>query len=730
MRFSALLVASLSILTFTACPGPGGADGGDGGPPPDFCNTRQEADSDATNCQLTVTSGGAEPSKKTGLYLSKLADGGTDNDWYVAQLPALTPRSLVHINGGYLATQSAVNFQVNVLKDGASGLTSLATGVDHHAGGAQPRPVDLIFPFSESNAKLYLLVKDEGSGGQAHFDNRNTYSLFAEVTENPDVNEPNDETPTEIALTAGANGQQGETTGYLATADDVDLFELSVASASRQIVYLHLTEVGDHPTNPPPAYQLAYTLYDPSGTPISEGNMSNAYLPINLATARLSTAAGAYRVKVSGYHPPNDTTPVNGDLRVQYKLEVVVLPDLDAQEPNDTADEAKPLTLAANGSVSVTSRLSYVGDTEWFTVTLPSHATPSVLRYRVTGGTTGGRFAPLTTTPLRQIDVVQPVTTGATAADQTLNCKQSRSLCPRSGDGSTAFLDSYCEANTPPQCLWAHREEEPPRIINLRNLVGALPVPVGQASTYLFSVKDQGVGASKYADDRDLTLTLEWADDADEAARTGGPQQVSVSGAPVVASGQLTFGYGGFLDDGEAYFTSSNGLRASADYDAITSDKDLFQFNVSATGDQTWNLGWELLYPDGGTAAPGELALEMVFCTGLGSAPDGGICVGQSSRVFAYSDDKYSPWYLDPPSFSTAVELFSRTDGSQSTTYTALPIGCECLSSARLAPGAYFLNVSALHRTAPDPLVYRITQSISAFSCPGADAGAMCGFAP
>lgn len=736
--------AALVAAGLSACPPPNTEciDGTEetcdaGAPPPDFCNSQEEADQDSANCHLTVTTGGAEPSLKEGVYLSRLEDGGVDRDWYVAQLPTLTPRSLLHINGGYQVPLTAVNFQINVLKQGASGVTSIATAVDRRAGGAAPKPVDIILPFSESNAKLYLLVSDEG-GAQVRVDNRNTYSLYVEVEENPDTNEPNDETATTVTLAPGNGGQEGMTSGYLATTNDVDLYEFTVGGTGRQIIYLHMTGPTEHPTNPPPPYIFSYTLFDPAGTPVAEGRMDNATLPIDLATARLAAMPGAYKLKVQGYREPNSMTPIRGDLRVQYQVAVRVLPDLDTQEPNDTAATARTLSLSPNGTTSVTGKLSYVGDDEWFSVSLPSRATPSTLRYRVTTATSGGRFEPLTNTPNRQFDLVQPITTGATPQDRETACKNDRSVCPRGSDGDVNFLDTFCEDNSPPQCVHSHREEEIPRIANIRNLVGAVPVAVGRANEYLIGFKDQGLRDSKYADDRDFTITLEWRDDADEAGRTGGPEVLTVSGTPVVAQGEITFGYGKYLDE-DRYFNSSDGLRGLADYDAVDTDKDLFQFNVAATVDQSWQVSWELMHTnDGGTRPPADLGVELVFCTALGSAVDGGICTGQSTRVFAYNPAELTPWYL-PQSQSNGRQLFRREVGPSSTTVTAESVGCSCLSAPRLAAGAYFINVGAVDRTSNDPLRYRITQSIAAYpanfttpdggggTCPVADGG--CGFA-
>jgi hypothetical protein len=238
--------------------------------PDDFCNSQEEAVTDSVNCHLTITTGGAMPAPKSGVYISRLIDGGVDQDWYFAQAPAgLTARSLLHIRGGYQAPQTAVNFQMNVLKEGDGGLLSVTTAIDKH-GPAAPKPIDVIVPFADSNARLFALVNDEGISGQVRVDNRNAYTLFMEIIENPDVNEPNDATPTPIALTTTGAIQQGSQTGYLATDDDVDTFSFQVAGAGRQIIYLHILGPDPHPMNPPPPYKLSYTLFDPSGKPISD----------------------------------------------------------------------------------------------------------------------------------------------------------------------------------------------------------------------------------------------------------------------------------------------------------------------------------------------------------------------------------------------------------------------------------------------------------------------------
>ena len=744
MRTTAFRVVASCLLaaSLTACPAPpiecidGTEETCDAGAlPPDFCNSIEEAEADQANCHLAVTTGGATPSVKQEVFISRLSDAGVDQDWYFAQMPSgLTPRSLLHVNGGYKVPQTAVNFSLNVLK--AGGLTVI-NGIDRH-GAAAPKPVDLIIPFGESNAKLYVLAADEGGSGQLHVDNRNTYSLYMEVIENPDVNEPNDTTATPITMAPMGALTQGTQTGFLATDNDVDTFSFPVTATGRQIIYLHITETGTHPTNPPPPFQLSYTLFDPSDVPISEGTMDNAFLAIDLATARLAPMTGTYKLKINGFRAPTVVGAIKGDLRVQYAVQVQVMADLDAQEPNDTLATARPKSLSPNSSVSITGKLAHVPDEEWFVVSLPARASPSTFRYRVTAATTGGRYAPLSGTPARQLRVTKRVTLGANAADRRTNCKSNRAACPQADDAEAALINKVCELSDPPQCLWAERNEETPRIGMLRNLVGAIPVEANTATEFLVMFRDEGLGQSKYADDRDWTLELEWRDDADEAARQGGPTSVTLGAGTTSTQGELTFGYGKYLDSN--WFMSPNGLRGLNDYDAIDTDKDLFQFGFGgAMGDQGWEISWDLRHPDGGTTPPGELAFELTFCD-VGTVADGGLCAGAQNRIFAFNDRSLTPWYL-PQSVSNGRMLFTKQNNGTSTTYTASPVGCSCFSAPRTVPGSFFANVAAVHRTTNDPIQYSIRQRITAypgsfsldggtFSCPATGPDAGCGFAP
>ncbi|MBL8910712.1 MAG: hypothetical protein JNM17_08430 [Archangium sp.] len=695
-----------------------------GGLPEDLCNSFEEAEMNS-RCHLNVTTGGAMVERIADRFISRLADGGQDQDIYFAQMPGnLTARSLLHVNGGYQVPQTAVNFSLNVM-NGPAGM-SVANGIDKH-GPAAPRPVDLIVPFAQSNAKLFVLVADDGAGQTSKVDNRNAYSLFMEIIENPDANEPNDTMPTPIPLT----GNMGMASGFLATDNDIDQFSFQFAGGGgRQILYLHVTEIGAHP-NPPPPFRLSYTLFAPPGAstdggmdvPIAEGVMDNEFNPIDLATARLISAPGTYKIQINGFRPAGSTLPIRGNLDLNYAIEVRIIPDLDMLEPNDTKATARNLTMNPNSAQTLTGKLAHVPDEEWFRISLPARASPSTLRYRTSIANSGGRFNPLSGTPTRQIRVMQSVTTGANAAEQLNNCRTDPMICPQAEDAPPALINSVCASASPPLCLYAERNEERPRLADLHNLVGAVPVPANQATEWFVMFRDQGQGASKYADDRDWTMVIEWRDDADEAGRLGGPTQVALGGSTTVSSGELSFGYGyphrlcnvGCVLIDPDWYDNGNALRGVDDYDAVTSDRDLYEFTFGgATGDQSWEISWDLEHPDGGSEPPGELAFDMTFC---GSGNRNNLCANSEEKIMAFNDSQLTPWYL-PQSQANARALFTRQNMGNFTRYTVEPVGCPCHSAVRTATGHFFVDLVALYRTSNEPLRYRISQRITAY--PGA----------
>lgn len=703
--------AVLVVLGGCAAPKPAcdedtgeGCDAGQ--PPPDVCNDAAEALGDA-QCELVLGAAARE------AFISFSGD----EDWYVVKLPGnLTPRSLLHLSGGYGVPNTAVNFSLNLLRE--DGVMSLATRTDKH-GQAAPKPVDLILPFGESNARLLVRVGDAPATSRPNFDAKAPYLLRAEVMENPDPNEPNDTQATEIVLSPTA----GQATGFLSTENDVDRFTFT-APAGRKIIYLHITAPK---LSPPPPYRLTYALIDPSGKPVSEGVVANEFLDVDLATARLSTA-GAYTVVIQGYRPSSSTVPVPGDLRLKYTVDVQIFDDLDVpNEPNDTLAAPRVVPITLNGTASVTGRISYVPDIDVYAFDLPaSPSAPTVFTYRLTSSAAAGRFPPLSLPPDRQVRVMTEVTQGAMA------CRTDSALCPKGYNGAvdSALAQGLVEAlcNTPGRamCLWAERDEKV-TFPNLKNFDGAVPVPPHAGTLRLYVVVQDN--ANNWADDKEYTLTTRLLSDADETMRAGLPAQTQTSAlAPTVTSevsGSLSFGYGRIIDHD---LNRGEGLRGPDDYDAVPSDIDRFEFTFpggeAAPWDRSWALSWELAHTSDAGTAPAALALDMEFCAGS----DGGC--SPVARTLAYSSGMLMPWFGSAT--SDRQVLWDRNVGGAATTVTARAQGCFCFEPRFVQAGKFFVKAVAADRTSNAPLNFKLRQSYGSYpqgACPATVVmGAACRF--
>jgi hypothetical protein len=692
-----------------------------GTPPPDVCNSREEALT-LPECQLILGQVRAD-------YLSFAGD----QDWFSFQVPAdANARTLLHLTGGYAVPNTAVNLALNLLRE--DGQTSLARKSDRH-GQAAPRPVDIILPFAEPNARLVVLVSDDPVvTSRPNFDLRAPYQLMVEVVEDPDANEPNDTTPTPILLTDQGGVLRGAQGGYLATNGDVDQFSIEVPTG-KKVLYLAIT--GPELT-PPPNYRLSYELLDPAGSRVSEGVTPNEFLPLNLATARLSKTGGTYTLIIRGYVPAGSPTLAAGDLRLNYAIDVRVMDEVDPSEgssQNDTLATARVVNLGSPGSQqTLTGRMGYVPDPDWYAIDLPAQAVPTVLYYRLTPGSGTGRFPPLPGVLDRELWVVKEVT-GGTAQDNVTRCRTDKTVCPTSF-GNDAFMQGLhteqCQNFDPPRCLWGLREEHL-RFQNLRNFEGALPVYPGQATRYYLVFQDE---ATDYADDLPYTLTVEWRADPDEASRFSSGQErttvrpiaedsalasypVPPAGSAYEFSGAISYGYGYYYRHNP---NNGDGVRSPTDYDAIVSDTDRYELTFPSFDpdagylDRGWELQWQLDHVNG--AAPHDLAIDLEFCT----SPTN--CTVR--RTIAYTGSNRASWHnVGEPPPEPLQPVYDRQVTASSTTVTARAYGCFCFEPRFVAAGKFYMRVVGTDRESYAPTQYRVRTAYTAYpqGYVGADGG-------
>jgi hypothetical protein len=758
-KFARLLPLA-SLLLLAACPGDGGPDEPDGGTQvrADPCNSREDALS-KPECELT-------PGEQKEDYISFAADAEhptSDQDWFSVRIPATAnARTLLRITAGYIAQSTPVNLSVGLLRE--DGQSSLARKVDNHAQGA-PKPVEIILPFTEPNARLLLLLADEPTvPSRPQFDARSPYFVKVEVLENPDANEPNNEPRQATALNLQAQGavQVATASGYLATTDDVDHFSFNMAEGKVVYVRLYADQL-----NPPPAYRLAYTLVRAGGEAEAEGRVANAFVAADLATARRAKISGTWSVVVQGYRPANDPNPVPGDLRQRYNLEVRVMDEQDAQDingDNDTRARALVRTIGAGPGSSTTfsGRIGSVPDADWYGVDVPSSSQPTVLYFRLAQGAGGGRFPPLPGLVDRQVRVLAPVTKGAGEPDWKVACVSDVTACPKGyaeAPAAQQLVEALCNGS-PPLCLHAAREEEPQRFPNLRNFEGTVVVPPRAVTArYYFVVQDDG---NNWADDRDYTLQVSWLDDADDAARyasgveqpatltlahdTTGSTFPAPPASATALNGQLNHGYGRLVP---ADRVNGKGVRGPGDYDAVPSDVDSFILNLP-TGlpepqDRTWELQWTVQnLADGGL--PHGLALDLTFCDGTPRDGGGGCTpVSKGSRgaplTLSYQSDPLRVWHTPSGSFSGLQPAYSKQVSGGSTVFTVLPYACSCLEPRFIKGGTLRVDVSAAERDSYERVNYSVRTAYTDYpksytsdggvrQCPAplADAGPGCKF--
>jgi hypothetical protein len=731
----ARLLPLASLLLLAACPGEEPPDDPDGGTVdrPDPCNSREDALT-KPECELTL-------GQQVEGYISFVADSvhpTSDQDWFSVRIPATAnARTLLRINAGYLAQSTAVNLAVGLLRE--DGQVSLARKVDNHGQGS-PRPIEIILPFTEPNARLLLLVADEPTiPSRPQFDARAPYFLKVEVLENPDANEPNDSPQQATALNLQAQGpvQVATTSGYLATADDVDRFSFNVPANKVAYVRLYAQEL-----RPAPAYRLSYTLVRPDGTAEAEGRVANATIAVDLATARRVKTAGNWTVVVQGYKPAGDANPVPGDLRQQYNVEVRVMDEQDAQDlngDNDVIERALVRTIGAapGSSTTFTGRIGSVPDADWYGVDVPASSQPTVLYFRVNQGAGAGRFPPLPGFVDRQVRAFTLVTQGATPSDWRVACITDVAACPKGYaevPSAQTLVESYCNHPSTPLCLRATREEEPQDFANLRNFEGAIPVPPHTGNVrYFFVVQDDG---NNWADDKDYSLQVSWQDDADDTARYSGgveaarplplPDDPSGSNFPAPPAGpanfngQLTHGFSRLLPDDRV---TGRGVRGPGDYDAVPSDVDSYILSIPAgltePLDRTWELQWTVQnLLDGGM--PHGLALDLTFCdanqtdAGLPCTP-----VKTGSRgaplTLSYRSDPLRAWHTASGSFSGLQPLYSKEVSGGSTVFTVLPYACSCLEPRFVRGGTVRVDVSATERESYERVTYSVRTAYTSY---------------
>jgi hypothetical protein len=737
----AVAVAALCVAT-AACKGNIGPLSTGPTIPPNFCTDANAALTNAA-CQLTL-----------GQWHQDYLANQHEQFWYSVNVGTVTTRSIVHIIAGYFPPpdadggipdcktvnfNTAVNLTMVALDQGAQ--KSLATASDQH-GTACPTPMDVTFRYTQSNTSVIIVLNDDNG---LKIDNKNKFSVMVEVLTDPDVNEPNDTpaTATPIVLSPTSGGQAGKSSGYLSTPDDFDYFSVQAPGAN-YVLWFEVAQDPSVPAPPPHQYRLQYYVFKPDGTSeLAEGDAPagsqySANL-VALGNALLLQQAGTYYIKVMGYRDTQTVGQVPGDLNFKYLLNVIIVPLSDPTEGttppyNNDYAAAYPVNggspIAVGGSQTVTGRASYVGDVDWYAVTLAANPALALLHYKVTPTNNGGRFPALPTNPVRQLFAYTPAPDTATCLNPDAGVCL---ISAANGSTSQSIAIGAC-SEVPAKCLQSYRIESlpntaPPDLTNLKNFEGNLQVPPhGGSVTYYFYLQSSGDPSQNngyWADDKDYTLLLEHKAEPDVLEAIPDPTRPATLAAGGTAlNAYLSYGLGKLSDPNNP---PNDVIFGPNDYDGRGDDVDTYQVTLPFASQQAWQISWSVPTSNG-TDPDYDLGFTLSFCD---NTPDAGTgtppCYAMVTHpVFTstdqlgllYTTDKLDSWWNKNASVIPDEVVYDRQVVGGNVVTTVRPYGCFCFENrfVNASLNSYFLiNIFPVNRTSWDLVQYSVTTSYAAY---------------
>ncbi len=691
-----LTLPVLACVMLAACSDPPPPNHDAGANLEDVCN---DADAAANNesCRLSL---GAEAQG----YLAVV----DDVDWFVLDVDTLPARPILKVTAEYRVPSSPVTLSMNVVR--ADGNSSIASGFDRKLRGG-PGPVEVTARLT-APGRYFVILRHDTSLDDPAADRRNPYFVTAALVSDPDLNEPNDQQATPVTLASCATAR---IEGALATAGDVDRYTFDVGGCQGRTI-LHATFRAPKPSLS--QLRLSYELKGAEG-PVAADRSSTPFGEQTLITARL-VSNGKYELLISAYKSPNSIGEMPGDPDFTYSVDLALYSDVDTNEGasgNDTPEHATPLALSTGQTRTVTGRISYIPDVDYFQVPLAASGSPRRLHYRLTWSTAAGRFTSVPTLQPRELNVV-------TESPSATDCKAN---CP---NGNRAPAADWCNRK---QCLWQRRVEDPQ--LQFRNFEGKMLVPANAAGPWLFQVGY--IGASG-ADDVEYTLSVTLEDNSAEESSamhdTPATAMPVTAGSPAVTvlghgHGQPTLSAG----------RGANGLqpipRSSGDYDAQT-DSDFFVVSFTPPPpppepDGGWpvddagmpvdagleptpvalDLDWVI--PPTGNQRAGErshdVSMRLHFC----ETPDCNSLVPLTSYI-GYRDGTGNVWYradLTPPMPEQRGFDFNQNAG----TFRVRDSACLCIDGQYAAAGKLFVELRADNRSSYEDVDVRLNVGVGAY---------------
>jgi hypothetical protein len=220
-----------------------------------------------------------------------------------------------------------------------------------------------------SSGKYYLDVRDQGKD---HFDNSSTYSLSVSAVSNTEA-VGNDTAQTATVVNASQFNQSYTLNGTLDYTEDKDYYRIAAPTGQAGFKVLYLSF---HAATAMP-YQV--NILDADAQPVLTHTYNGGSTDFH---TQVKVESGDYYVMVM---PASSTSFHQG---AAYTATVSILDVVDAAEVtgngNDAIGTADPLTATAIPAQATSGKISYRGDVDWYSLTIPAHVQPQILEVYLT----------------------------------------------------------------------------------------------------------------------------------------------------------------------------------------------------------------------------------------------------------------------------------------------------------------------------------------------------------
>ncbi len=234
----------------------------------------------------------------------------------------------------------------------------------------------LIESQSSPGAKSYHLIHYLGAGeyhvlvsdyGKDHFDNASAYQLCVSSSSSAESH-ANDSASDATAVNISQYGTNSTINGSLDYSEDRDYYRIGRPSASTGFQVLHLSFTA--------ATRAKYkiSILDANSAVVYARTYSGGASELH---TQIKLDSGNYYLLVQSADGQKITqsTPYTATVRMLDVIDTADTPPAD----NGTIGSAIPLTLSS--TLTTSGKISYLGDVDWYNVTIPPHAQPQILEF-------------------------------------------------------------------------------------------------------------------------------------------------------------------------------------------------------------------------------------------------------------------------------------------------------------------------------------------------------------